>query len=59
MLIEFIKPDFEFADNRGALTQLVHGGGIFHFKISFVPSGSSTPRSYMEISVVFSVKSKL
>ena len=26
MLIEFIKPDFEFADNRGALTQLVHQG---------------------------------
>ncbi len=26
MLIEFIKPDFEFADDRGALTQLVHGG---------------------------------
>ena len=26
MLIEFIKPDFEFADDRGALTQLVHQG---------------------------------
>lgn len=26
MLIEFIKPDFEFADERGALTQLVHQG---------------------------------
>lgn len=26
MLVEFIKPDFEFKDERGALTQLVHGG---------------------------------
>lgn len=26
MLIEFIKPDFTFADDRGGLTQLVHGG---------------------------------
>ncbi len=26
MLIEFIKPDFEFSDDRGALTQLVHSG---------------------------------
>ena len=26
MLIEFIKPDFEFADNRGSLKQLVHKG---------------------------------
>lgn len=26
MLIEFIKPDFNFQDDRGSLTQLVHGG---------------------------------
>ncbi|MBQ6534069.1 MAG: cupin domain-containing protein [Opitutales bacterium] len=26
MLIEFIKPDFEFSDARGSLAQLVHGG---------------------------------
>ncbi len=26
MLIEFIKPDFEFADDRGSLRQLVHDG---------------------------------
>ncbi len=26
MLIEFIKPDFNFIDDRGSLTQLVHGG---------------------------------
>lgn len=26
MLIEFIKTDFEFADDRGSLTQLVHSG---------------------------------
>ena len=25
MLIQFIKPDFEFSDARGSLTQLVHG----------------------------------
>lgn len=25
-LIKFIKPDFEFSDDRGSLTQLVHGG---------------------------------
>lgn len=25
-LLKFIKPDFEFSDDRGALTQLVHGG---------------------------------
>lgn len=26
MLIEFIKPDFNFQDERGSLTQLVHSG---------------------------------
>lgn len=26
MLIEFIQPDFEFADERGSLKQLVHQG---------------------------------
>ena len=26
MLIEFIKPDFEFTDDRGSLCQLVHEG---------------------------------
>ena len=26
MLIEFIKPDFEFSDDRGSLRQLVHDG---------------------------------
>ena len=26
MLIEFLKPDFEFEDNRGTITQLVHQG---------------------------------
>lgn len=26
MLIEFIKTDFDFKDERGSLTQLVHGG---------------------------------
>lgn len=26
MLIEFIKPDFAFTDDRGSLTQLVHKG---------------------------------
>ena len=26
MLIEFIKPDFDFTDDRGSLTQLVHKG---------------------------------
>ena len=26
MLIEFIKPDFEFEDSRGSLKQLVHKG---------------------------------
>ena len=26
MLIEFIKPDFSFTDDRGSLTQLVHKG---------------------------------
>lgn len=26
MLIRFLKPDFEFADTRGSLTQLVHSG---------------------------------
>lgn len=26
MLIEFIKPDFEFSDDRGSLKQLVHTG---------------------------------
>lgn len=26
MLIEFIKPDFEFSDDRGSLRQLVHSG---------------------------------
>lgn len=26
MLIEFIKPDFEFSDERGSLQQLVHDG---------------------------------
>ena len=26
MLIKFIKPDFQFSDERGSLTQLVHDG---------------------------------
>ncbi len=26
MLIEFIEPDFQFSDDRGSLTQLVHDG---------------------------------
>ncbi|WP_428045583.1 cupin domain-containing protein [Candidatus Avelusimicrobium fimicolum] len=26
MLIKFIKPDFEFSDDRGSLKQLVHNG---------------------------------
>ena len=26
MLIEYIKPDFEFSDERGTLRQLVHTG---------------------------------
>lgn len=26
MLIEFIKPDFEFEDERGTITQLIHDG---------------------------------